>query len=217
MSTQTPSPIRIHIPPTLQHYAVPLHSFLARNPGYRHLVCSAFIFAPPPAPNPLTPSSTPAPGSRLLIVQRAATELAFPSLWEVPGGSAHEDDPTIIHALAREVFEETSLRLTRVVRQVGGVVEWSEVKGGEEEKWLKLGFEIEVAEVGAFAAGEDGQGLTEWLKGVPVELDPEEHGDFAWVTEGEVSGWLEGGEGRQILKKELAEMMVGAFEVRRGR
>lgn len=213
----SPTPIKIHIAPPLQRYTVPLHSFLARNPNYSCLVCSAFIFAPPHSYS--TPSSS---QPRLLLLQRSATDVAFPGLWEVPGGSADDDDPTILHSLAREAFEETGLRLTRVVRQVGGGIEWTEEKKDVEgslatRKWLKLTFEIEVAEVGhsPSAVGNDHGVVEDYLRSVPVELDPEEHQDHAWVTEEEVRSFLEEGKGRVVVSREQAEKMLRAFEVRR--
>ncbi len=217
MSTQDPSipptPIKIHIPPALQCYTIPLRSFLARNPTYSRLVCSAFIFAPP------SPSAT---DPRLLLLRRSATDVAFPGLWEIPGGSAGEDDPSILHSLAREVFEETGLRLARVVRQVGGGIEWTEEKKKKKgadgsttteiRKWLKLSFEIEVAEIGACSGH---GGVEGYLASLPVEIDPEEHQEYAWVTEGDVRVFLEEGKGREIVSREQAEKMLRAFEVRR--
>ncbi len=49
MSAQSGSmmaPINIHIPPALNSLALPLDSFLGKNPQYNRLRCSAFIFAP---------------------------------------------------------------------------------------------------------------------------------------------------------------------------
>ena len=92
---------------------------------------------------------------RLLLVQRAATERAFPNLWEVPGGSSEGTDPTVLHSVAREVFEETGLHLTRFVRQVGKGVEFTSSSNIVDENgvlkprrvFLKLTFAIEVAEL----------------------------------------------------------------------
>lgn len=101
-----------------------------------------------------TPVLVSAPAPRLLLVQRAATERAFPNLWEIPGGSTETFDRSILHSVAREVFEETGLHLTRIVRQVGEGVEFQSAKQITDENglskprksYLKLTFEIEVAE-----------------------------------------------------------------------
>lgn len=152
MST-SPQPISIHIPPSLRHLTVSLSQFLSENPKYTSLVVGACIFAPQHDPTTLLHSSG-GPAPRLLLVQRAVTERAFPNLWEVPGGSSEATDPTVLHSVAREVFEETGLHLTRVVRQVGKGVEFTSASksiGGDgapkpRRVHLKLTFEIEVAE-----------------------------------------------------------------------
>ncbi|MCJ1466141.1 hypothetical protein MMC07_004760 [Pseudocyphellaria aurata] len=171
-----PKPISIHIPPDLKPLIVPLRKFLDGNqvrPKYDHLVVGACIFAPstPDHPNP-----------RILLVQRAATERTFPNLWEVPGGSAEYSDPSILHSVARETFEETGLRLTRVVRQVGDGITFTARKN---KNWIKLLFEIEVAELHGVAIEEAAE--RDFSNPAPVILNPEEHQNHAWVTEEELS------------------------------
>lgn len=168
-------PISIHIPPDLKALIVPLKKFLDGNQGrpkYDHLVVGACIFAPP------TPDH---PNPRILLVQRAATERAFPNLWEVPGGSAEYSDPSILHSVARETFEETGLRLTRVVRQVGDGIVFT-ARGNKN--WIKLLFEIEVAELHGVSIAEAAE--RDFSEPVPITLDPEEHQKYAWVAEDEL-------------------------------
>ena len=155
---------------------MPLADYLAAHPTHTNLVVSAFIFESPTQAK----SSQSDRAARLLIVQRAAHE-SFANRWEVPGGSSDAEDPTILHSLAREVFEETGLRLTKFVRQIGNVVEFQTGKSERRKYWAKLNFEIEVAEVNAY--GEDlaviGDGSVE-----PVSTGQEEgqHGE-AWFGE----------------------------------
>ncbi|KAL8680132.1 MAG: hypothetical protein Q9186_003656 [Xanthomendoza sp. 1 TL-2023] len=227
MSTQTdlatPTPISITIPPALQSLAIPLRSFLTKNEKYDRLVCSAFIFAPPAAHHHhhhhLGESHSATP-SRLLLLRRSATDTAFPNLWEVPGGSIDENDPTILHGLAREVFEETGLRLTRFVRLIGDGIKWTtypqDVKSTVTCQWFKLSFEIEVAEIGAFTHEQQQQEDVEgYLNSLPVDLDPEEHQEYAWVTEEEIRTFYNEGVGREIISKEQAGKMLEAFVLRR--
>ena len=200
MSSSRQTPIQIHIPSSLQKYTIPLANYLAAHPPYNNLVVSAFIFDSP-IQNKASDSNRPA---RLLIVQRAAHERSFANLWEVPGGSSDAEDPTILHSLAREVFEETGLRLTRFVRQVGDVVEFQTGKGERRKYWAKLNFEIEVAEVdvhvdglavtrdGGAEPGRSGQGegnkVNDGLEGnIAVTIDPQEHQGFAWATAEDVT------------------------------
>lgn len=168
-------PISIHIPPDLQSLIVPLKQFLDGSevrPKYDMLVVGACIFAP---------TTTEHPKTRILLVQRAATERTFPNLWEVPGGSAEFSDPSILHSVARETFEETGLRLTRLVRQVGDGITFT-TRGNK--KWIKLLFEIEVAELhGTLIPQAVERDVSE---PGPIRLDPEEHQKYAWVTEDDI-------------------------------
>ncbi|CAF9936715.1 hypothetical protein IMSHALPRED_010872 [Imshaugia aleurites] len=222
-----PKPIQIHIPPSLHHLAIPLSTFLSQNKGYAKLVVSSYIF---------TSSISVNPGPHLLLVQRAASEYSFPNLWEVPGGSCEASDPTILHSLAREAFEETGLRLTRFNRQIGSGFDFVTGYGVRQKRWRKLSFEIEVAEIEANdmscgksggvekarakdAVAEDGvvrvdaidqAGKEGELDGVSITLDPEEHQAYAWVTEEEIN------EGKYaIVTAEQKDLMLEAFTLRK--
>lgn len=169
------NPISIHIPPGLQSLIVPLKTYLSGNnvrPKYDLLVVGACIF---------TPITTEHPKTRILLIQRAATERSFPNMWEVPGGAAEYSDPSILHSVARETFEETGLRLTRLVRQVGDGITFTS-RGNR--KCIKLLFEIEVGELhGTLIPKAAERGVSE---PVPITLDPQEHQRYAWVTGDEV-------------------------------
>lgn len=77
--------------------------------------------------------------------------------------------------MAREVFEETGLKLTRFVRQVGEGQEFRVSKGA---LCLKLNFEIEVEEIHGAEKGKEGL--------VEVTLDPEEHQAHAWASRDDI-------------------------------
>lgn len=136
-SAIAPTPIQIHIPQSLAHLTVPLSTYFQKNSSFTNLAVGACIFA-----RPADRHSSPCQ-SRLLLIQRAATERGFPNLWEVPGGAAEDGDPSILHSVAREVFEETGFRLTRFVRAVGDGIQFTT---GRHNTWMKLTFEIEVQE-----------------------------------------------------------------------
>lgn len=217
-------PIQIHISPSLSHLAISLPTFLSRNKQYTNLAVSSFIF------RSYTPTTS---APHLLIVQRAASERSFPNLWEVPGGSCEASDPTILHSLARETFEETGLRLTKYIRQVGSGMDFVTGYGMRQKKWRKLSFEIEVAEIesdeirggqsGGYGqagakvdvgeddlervngSGEDGRGGE-----VTVTLDPEEHQAYAWVTEKEIK------DGKySFMTTEQKDLMLESFTLRK--
>ncbi|KAI9871858.1 MAG: hypothetical protein M1830_002372 [Pleopsidium flavum] len=222
---EVPKPISIHIPPDLYHLTIPLSTWLKQHPQYDRLVVGAFIF---------TSRSNDQAGTqqpRLLLVQRSKTERAFPNLWEVPGGSSELSDPTILHSLARETFEETGLRLTRFVRQIGPGVEFSTGTKQREKKWLKLSFEIEVAEIPVSKAevlgdmthehGEkpshevvdDGSSSQTPFDTILVTLDPEEHQRHAWVSEEEIGRcYLDHGP-YPIVTEYQRQVMLQAFDL----
>ena len=135
----------------------------------------------------------------------------------MPGGGCEPGDPTILHSVARETFEETGLMLTRFIRQIGDGQEFVCSKG----PCLKLSFEIEVQ-------GLEGQGMGHRLmhgedkesgkeqghddtvgRGAEITLDPEEHEDYVWATEEDVrTGRYPG------MSAEQQALMLKAFELR---
>ena len=150
--TTTLASAGVTFPSTLIPYNIPPASYLAANPELTNLVVSAVIIH----------------NSRVLLVQRAAHD-GFPLKWECPGGCVDMTDASILHAVCREVLEETGL----VVRHVADVVDTLEFDGSKQTKWRKLTFLV--------GLGEGGVGE------VPgVCLNAEEHVDAVWAGEEEV-------------------------------
>ena len=172
--------------------------------------------------------------TRLLLVQRSSQD-SVPDLWEVPGGSSEYDDPTILHSVARELFEETGLHLTRFNRQIGSGVNFKTGHGPDKKRWLKLSFEVEALEIprtshdhvhgphNIAGPGNNDQVSDQLLDSLPIKLDPREHQNFAWATEEDI--WNSapsravGDRGPfEIFNEEQRMMMLRAFELhRRGR
>lgn len=171
--------VKIHISPDLQAYACPPSTYLSSHSQYSTLGVGAFIFAHASDSPPLPTSP------RLLIVQRAATETGFPNLWEVPGGGVESSDPTIFHSVARETFEETGLKLTRIIREIGDGNVFPTRSG---KLCKKFNFEIEVATThdserqGGMLHG--GHSISDY--GALIKLDPVEHQAYAWLSEAEL-------------------------------
>jgi 8-oxo-dGTP pyrophosphatase MutT (NUDIX family) len=134
----------------LSPFTTLVSDYLISHPERHRLVSSAFVFSP----------STPTTPTRLLILQRSATDY-LPHLWETPGGSCDHDE-SILAATVRELWEESGLVATEVKRQVGNG--WGWVDG--EKKWYKFNFEVVV-------------------EGMEVKLDEVEHQAFLWVSEEE--------------------------------
>lgn len=53
---------------------------------------------------------------RILLLRRRPDEKHFPNVYEMPGGTVEETDPTIGHAIAREVPEESNLKVSAVLK-----------------------------------------------------------------------------------------------------
>ncbi|KAK5627596.1 hypothetical protein RRF57_003311 [Xylaria bambusicola] len=102
-----PPPPLFNFDQSLADFNVSLSAFLATSPKphgikLRGVCVGAFVFDA---------------AQRLLLVQRAPHD-SYPLCWEVPGGAADIEDETILEAVARELWEETSLQ----ARYISGVV-----------------------------------------------------------------------------------------------
>ncbi|KAM7212776.1 NUDIX hydrolase domain-like protein [Rhypophila decipiens] len=98
--------------PSLNPLNINLDAYLADNPTVAKLIVCAIVMHK---------------NSHVLLVQRAATD-GFLLCWECPGGGVDQEDETILHALARELHEETGLR-TKHIRAL--VDDKTEFEGGE--------------------------------------------------------------------------------------
>ena len=96
-------------------------------------------------------------------------------------------DETLLDAVTREVFEETGLRVTRILGAVKGPdgEGWQEFEGsridpqkGRRSVYRKFNFFVEVEGLGVNGAGEGK---------VQVKLADEEHVEYAWVARDELS------------------------------
>lgn len=89
---------------------------------------------------------------KILLLKRAAHEMYYPNVFEIPGGNVEESDHTIADAVKREVFGETAIRVSKVVGAVTPFAYSMEKKitqsdGEESSIWktsLQLNFICEV-------------------------------------------------------------------------
>ena len=166
MSQDSP-PSTFEIPTNLaEEYAIPLAKLIEQNPSYDFVATGSLVFHQ----------------GRQLLIQRAASD-SHPGRWENPGGGCDPEDETILHAVARELWEETGLHVTRFVRQVGGVVKFNSRSG---KSIVKFSFEVEVSQTGALPGGESEIDLQQNLDKIPIRLDPKEHQAYLWATEEQV-------------------------------
>jgi 8-oxo-dGTP pyrophosphatase MutT (NUDIX family) len=152
--------------PSVAALNIPAQTFLSTRPLIRGAATGALVF------------SRATGEDRVLLVQRAAHD-SMPLRWEIPGGACDLEDETILHGLARELWEEAGLKMTGVVRQVGGEYVFLTRKGMGVSR---VTFEVEVETP---TSTESEGGLQKEM--LPeVVLDPNEHARFLWATEEEV-------------------------------
>lgn len=190
-----------NVPESLNHLSVSREEYLRLDPKYQQLVVGALVFH----------------GNRLLMVQRAATERAFPLVWEVPGGSCEFDDETVLHGVARELWEEVGLQITKFNHLVDEM-EFSIPRLLGKDWWMKLTFDVDVAKI---HAGRDSKGGEETnlseVSSIPVKLDPVEHQSYLWVTEEQLAqGEAEGIKLNCMNERNKASLLKG-FALRRQR
>ncbi|KAL2142016.1 hypothetical protein VTI28DRAFT_1706 [Corynascus sepedonium] len=158
-------------PPSLGPYNVSPTSYLAAHPPLTNLVVSALIIVR--VQDSIKNNDR---GWCVLLIQRAAHD-GFPLKWECPGGCVDtedegEGDATILHAVRREVREETGL----VVRCITSVVDKLEFDGSLNTKWQKITFLVEVVE----------NDHTRGLVPPDVKLSDMEHVDAVWADEADI-------------------------------
>ncbi|KAF2261506.1 hypothetical protein CC78DRAFT_499971 [Lojkania enalia] len=182
-TTRTDSKSPFEAPPDLQEYMVPDRVFIERNPQHNILAVGAVVFNSE---------------GRMLLVQRAADEKAFPNFWEIPGGKVDDTDETVLHAVVRELREEAGLDTKRIVRKVG-VFDWNEVskRTGKPVNWHKIIFEVEV-------------------KDMEVVLDPVEHQNYLFATEEQVANGKAGEVVLSYITPLNKAIKLEAFKLKRG-
>ena len=102
----------------------------------------------------IIPNQNPEQEPKLLLLKRAAHEMYYPNVFEIPGGNVEESDHTIGDAVKREVFEETGMKVSKIVGAVTPFAYSMEKKitgadGGESSTWktsLQLNFICEVTD-----------------------------------------------------------------------
>lgn len=110
-------------------------------------------------------------------MKRAAHEVHFPNIFELPSGKVDPDDPTIKHALIREIQEETGLDVIEIVAELKPMIYTTEKmvvdKAGRDallsKSAIQLNYVISISE------GD-------------VKLSAEEHSESTWATEEELDG-----------------------------
>lgn len=120
----------------------------------------------------------------------------MPLCWETPGGAVDITDASILHAVARELFEEAGLVARWIGARVGGEHIFSTRSGGRVGK---VSFLVEVERTG------EGQEIE-------VKLDPNEHCEYLWASEGECTARrMADGRELEFTTREQWAVVMGGF------
>ena len=144
--------------PSCSPFAVSQEEYIASqlSPNYQNLGTGAIVFDNPTSSD-----------RRILLVQRAATD-SMPGCWEFPGGGVDDDDKSILHAVARELWEEAGLTAVNIGPLIGKPERFKSRSG---KQICKFNFMVE-------AEGAEGA--------MVVKLDPTEHQKYLWISKEEV-------------------------------
>ncbi|KAK5558091.1 hypothetical protein LTR46_004270 [Exophiala xenobiotica] len=180
--------------PTTSSFAVNLQTYVSNDPGrttksgatvkFNYVAVGALVFD----------SSEP---EHILLVQRAPDDSA-PNRWEVPGGATDLEDPTILHSVARELWEEAGLTAETIGPEVGEGQVFLTRSG---KLVCKFHFLVEAKR------GTNGA--------LNVMLDPREHQNYVWATEEEVKARRVGNTGLQFTGPEQETAILDGFQARK--
>ncbi|KAL6911128.1 NUDIX hydrolase domain-like protein [Trichoderma evansii] len=122
-------------------------------------------------------SSSPSKTPRILLLKRAPHELYFPNVFELPSGKVDPDDPTLKHALFREVKEETGLDVTEILAELRPMIYSTEkiTTGAAGEEVLVSKSAIQLNYVVLVSPG-------------TIKLNTDEHSESCWASEADLGG-----------------------------
>lgn len=205
------------VAPHLAEYNIPLPEFAASKPHLMDFVVGGLVYSQSlEKDNDATASTSEKPVTRVLLLQRAATD-SYPGYWEGPGGMCERTDATLLAGVAREVFEETGLHVSKFVDLIA-IDEWVRILRNDLHRVAKFTFLVEVHEASKKAGvpSEDvvvGVAPERWEDG--VKLEQAEHQAFQWATEEEVRESLESKGKYEILKDQGRNLLKGFQLLRR--
>jgi len=167
--------------PSVSAFAVPASDYisaLSSKLRYRMIATGALVFSE---------------SKKVLLVQRASHD-SMPLLWETPGGACDDDDASILHSAARELWEEAGLTTVRVI----GVA-------GEEYVFCTRNGTM----VGKFTF------VMEVDKGEEVKLS-DEHAAYVWASNEEVLAEKVGDLKIPFTTREQKDIILKGFEFQKG-
>ncbi len=172
--------------PSVSDFTVSKRAYLAARPGiqFGHIATGSLVLDMLATSNP-----------RVLLLQRAASD-EDPNKWEPPGGACDDDDQSILHATARELWEEAALRAARIGGPLGDPYFFTLSDG---KKVCQFYFLVQVR------PEKSGSVST-------VKLNPDEHQRFVWATEEEIKERKVGDIDLDFTSDEVKRIVLQGFE-----
>ncbi|KAJ4368572.1 hypothetical protein N0V86_009479 [Didymella sp. IMI 355093] len=168
---------------SVKEFAVSKRAYLEAHPdAAAKLVATAAL---------VLDSSPPQP--RILLLQRAASD-SYPGKWEPPGGAVDDEDLSILHGAARELWEEAGLRAAHVGGPVGEPHLFRRSNG---DMICQFSFAVHV--------------LSEEDAALTTKLDPNEHQQYVWATEEEVRAGRAGIVDLEFVRGDVKSTVLLAF------
>ncbi|PFH60318.1 hypothetical protein XA68_11129 [Ophiocordyceps unilateralis] len=175
---------------SLTEFTVPAQTWLSQHAPrlqQRHislagLAVSTFVFNP---------------AGHVLLLQRASHD-SMPDRWEPPGGAVDNQDASVLHAAARELWEESGLMVTRFRGLVDHGQEFHVFYNRNRTRCIcRFAFlvDVDLCDV--------------------VRLDPQEHQAFAWATEHHVRSQTLDGHRFPITTPDMRALILESFHLRR--
>lgn len=200
--------------PAVEGLNVTREAYLASHPHIQRLMTGIVVFS--------TTSSSP----RVLVLRRAAED-SYPLNWEVPGGGVDATDASLLAAAARELREETALRVSRFLAPVLMVDETHPAHTVPRDVQLTFGVAPEDEDDKVDADGlavtfmETGRVwgkatvLAEVVDEGEVACDPKEHDEWRWLSEKEaLECRFEDGTGIKWTSDGVRKTVLEAFRLR---
>lgn len=163
--TKPPHAVQLTTKETLLNLTREAYRLRALSPGgkpYDKVVVGAAIFHP---------ASTKGHTPNILLLKRSANEIYYPNVFELPSGNVDVNDPSIMHGLAREVVEETGLRMTRVIAELPEFL-YSTEKHTRDEDGKLTTLRKSCVQLNFVVA----------VDGDVIQVSPEEHSVGEWAT-----------------------------------
>ncbi|KAK4079052.1 hypothetical protein Trihar35433_157 [Trichoderma harzianum] len=184
-AAQRPPPdLQFTVHPSAAPFTISQQAYLATHPDprYSYIATGSLVFDTSNQSYP-----------RLLLLQRAAHD-SMPNKWEVPGGGCDDDDESILHGAARELWEEAGLKAIHLGAPVGRPYFLQSRSG---KKVCKFVFPVQ--------AETNSQGRMD------VTLDPREHQSFVWASKEEVKAKRLNDMELEFTHKDLECIVLTAF------